>query len=160
MGTALRNTRLDRAALVEVISKGRPAKPIAMPAWSQENGGPLKKHQIEDMINFIQNWNPDYIKEAQAKHKTPAAPTATQVSPQEQGVSQGRELFASTGCAACHGPTAAGTGIAPDIVGKTKDEITKQVRSPRTPSMPAYLPSRLSDEDLDKIVAFITSLKK
>lgn len=159
MGPALRNTRLDREALNEVISKGRPSKPVAMPAWSQENGGPLKKHQVEDVVNFIKNWNPEYIKEAQSKHKTPAAPAA-QVSPQEQEVSRGKELFASNGCAACHGPAAAGTGIAPDIVGKTKDEITKQVRLPRTPAMPAYPLSRLSDEDLDKIVAFITSLKK
>lgn len=159
IGPALKSTRLDRAALVEVISKGRPAKPISMPAWSQENGGPLKKHQVEDVVDFIQNWSPDYIKEAQLKHKAPATPTA-QVSAQDQAVSQGKGLFTSVGCSACHGPSAGGTAIAPDITGKTRDEITKQVRSPRTPAMPAFLPSKLTDEDLDKIVAFIASLSK
>lgn len=164
VGPALRNARLDRAALVEVISKGRRSSPVSMPAWSQESGGPLKKNQIEDVVNFVQNWNPAYLEAAELKHKVaavPGAPAPGAPAPaQDQAVSEGSALFTSAGCAACHGPSASGTAIAPDITGKTRDEIIKQARSPRTPAMPAFPPSRLNDADLEKIVAFVASLKK
>lgn len=159
VGPALKGTRLDRAALIEIITKGRTAKPISMPAWSQESGGPLKKHQVEDVVNFIQNWNPDFIKQAQAKHKAPASPPV-QVESEDPVASQGKAYFISAGCSACHGPSAGGTAIAPDIRSKTGEEIIRQVRSPRTSAMPAFPISLISDADLDKIVTFIITLKK
>lgn len=163
IGPALRGTRLEREALKEVVSKGRSSKPVAMPAWAQENGGPLKKHQVEDVVNFILNWNPEFIEKAKTKHappaSAPASPAAT-VSPERKEIAEGKEIFASMGCSACHGPAAAGTNIAPNITDKTAEEITKQVRTPRTVAMPAYPVSRLSDEDLRKIIDFITGLNK
>ena len=163
VGPALRNTRLDKAALAEVIKKGRTARPVSMPAWSQENGGPLKKHQVEDVVNFIENWNPEYIKEAQLKHRTATEPStekpSTESSPAAQTISQGKELYVNLGCAACHGPEGKGV-IGPNIVGQTKDAIVSQVRKPRSPAMPAFSSERLSDSDLEKIVIFIGSLNK
>ncbi|GEM_PF-2455721 len=164
VGPSLKNTPLDRTALVEVISKGRRSSPVSMPAWSQESEGPLKKNQIEDVVNFIRNWNPAYVEAAELKHRVsavPGAPAPGAPAPaQDQEVSEGSALFTSAGCAACHGPSAVGTAAGPDITGKTRDEIIKQVRSPRTTAMPAFPPSRLSDADLDKILAFVASLKK
>ncbi|MAF84939.1 MAG: hypothetical protein CL875_00395 [Dehalococcoidales bacterium] len=54
VGPALRGTQLDSEALEKMISRGVPG--TAMLAWSQEEGGALKEHQIKDLVTFIKNW--------------------------------------------------------------------------------------------------------
>lgn len=160
IGPSVNNTRLNREVLKEVISKGRPSRPVAMPAWGQASGGPLKEHQIEDVVNFIKHWPPHLLKKAQEKHGGPASAPVTAPAPAEQDLSEGKKLYASMGCNACHGQDARGTSFAPGILGKSLEEITRQVRNPRTVAMPALPPDRLSEADLKKIAAFIASLGK
>ncbi len=69
---------------------------------------------------------------------------------------EGYELYQQVGCAQCHGAQGEG-GVGPPLAGHTPDAIIRQVRNP-VGAMPAYPPERLSDEDLNKIVAFIQAL--
>lgn len=72
-------------------------------------------------------------------------------------VEEGKILFAQKGCIACHGPEAEGTENAPALPGHTAEQIRRQVRDPLS-KMPAFTEQQVSDAELEKIVAFITSL--
>lgn len=85
-----------------------------------------------------------------------ATPRAGALSPEAE---QGKALFTSKGCAGCHGPNAEGSGVGPNLAGKTEAQVKKQVRTP-TGAMPAFTTAQVSDEELNKIAAFITSLKR
>lgn len=80
VGPALSNTKLEREALFKAISFGRLAQVIPMPALGVDMGGPLKKHQIEDIVNFIQNWEQSLIIKAHSKHASAAAPSEAVVA--------------------------------------------------------------------------------
>ena len=56
----LSKTLLEEAGLAKVISRGRPD--AGMPAWSDEEGGPLKKFEISDVIIFMKNWDQSLFK--------------------------------------------------------------------------------------------------
>ncbi len=47
--------------LFTTLKGGRPVSssywPQAMPAWSQEAGGPMRDDQLEDLVNYIMNWD-------------------------------------------------------------------------------------------------------
>ena len=53
IGPALKGTQLNKAALEKIIMRGIPG--TGMLAWVEEDGGPLKKHQIKDLVTFINN---------------------------------------------------------------------------------------------------------
>ena len=69
---------------------------------------------------------------------------------------EGYEIYQQVGCAQCHGVQGEG-GLGPPLAGHTPDAVIRQVRNP-VGNMPAFPPERLSDEDLQKIVAFILAL--
>ena len=73
-------------------------------------------------------------------------------------VAGGRKAYVSAGCSACHGMNAEGTDVGPSLGGHTAEQVHQQVRSPLA-QMPAYSPEKLSDEDLDKIAAYIAGLE-
>ncbi len=50
-GGAVKGSQLDEDVLEKIIARGISEK--GMPAWSEEEGGPLKKHQIQDIVTFI-----------------------------------------------------------------------------------------------------------
>ena len=74
IGPALNGTKLDEAALIKSISRGRPG--TAMMAWSADLDGPLKRHQITDLANFIKNWDNALVEAAERAHGAPAAVSA------------------------------------------------------------------------------------
>lgn len=156
IGPALNNTILDAGALTEVISKGKTGKITAMPAWSQEQGGPLKKHQIKDLVDFISNWHNEFLEDAERKHTVTAAAPLSQEKAQ---TARGKDLYMASGCSVCHGSSGGGTSFAPKVTGVSSDAIIKQVRTPRTSAMPSFSSAKLSDEELNAIVVFIDSLK-
>lgn len=90
----------------------------------------------------------------------PVAPTpAAQPAPAPAltpSVAQGKRVY-TTFCAACHGPEAQGTSLAPALPGHPGEVVKRQVRSPMG-SMPPFSPSIISDQDLDRIADFIASL--
>lgn len=72
-----------------------------MPAWSREVGGPLNKQQIDAVVSLIEGW---------------ASEAAEQpVEDVEDTPEAGAEVFASAGCATCHGADLEGTAAGPRI---------------------------------------------
>ncbi len=69
----------------------------------------------------------------------------------------GQQLFVDKGCAACHGQNAEGSDIAPALPGHTAEQVRRQVRNP-IGTMPRFGPERISDEELEELVEFITEL--
>jgi mono/diheme cytochrome c family protein len=93
----------------------------------------------------------------------PAAEVAEADHDEEEGgdlsaeAEAGFELYTTVGCAGCHG--AAGEGnVGPALAGHTREQVFRQVRTPQGDIMPAFSEDRLSDADVEKIVAWIDSL--
>lgn len=77
------------------IAAGRPG--TIMQPWSQEFGGPYRPDQIQDLTNFIMNWEAtagEYPKGVVTAEATPI--------PAAQMVVVGKELFQNLGCGSCH----------------------------------------------------------
>ena len=73
-------------------------------------------------------------------------------------VQDGRMLFFKYGCASCHGFQGEGAVVGKDLGSADAEEISEEVRQgPKT--MPAFLVSVLSDSDLQKLIAFLRSIK-
>ncbi len=71
-------------------------------------------------------------------------------------VDDGRALFFRFGCASCHGLKAQGGAVGPDLLDASASKIGREVRE-GPEGMPAYSTSSLSDEDVEKIIAFLKS---
>ena len=62
-----------------------------------------------------------------------------------------RDLFASTGCAECHGPDGEGSDtVATSLVGTRMiiQQFQTRVRNGRGSAMPAHTPDQISDEEI------------
>ncbi|HYI65611.1 MAG TPA: cytochrome c [Candidatus Limnocylindrales bacterium] len=82
-----------------VVASGNINSP--MPAWSYEVGGPLNEQQIEAVVSLVESW---------------AAAAADQpLEEVEDTPEAGAEVYATAGCASCHGPDLTGTPAGPDI---------------------------------------------
>ena len=55
VGPALIGTKLSDNDLAKIIARGVPG--TAMLAWGKEDDGPLKEHQIKDLVTFLRNWD-------------------------------------------------------------------------------------------------------
>jgi S-disulfanyl-L-cysteine oxidoreductase SoxD len=95
-----------------------------------------------------------------------AAPTTTQsgVYTADQA-QQGKALYTSTACAACHGPSLQGAGQNPPLAGKDfltnwTDQTVADLFSKIQTTMPATKPGSLKPEETAQIVAYILSANK
>lgn len=71
-------------------------------------------------------------------------------------VEEGRALFFQYGCVSCHGLGGRGGVVGDDLEDVSMSDVLEEVRDgPK--GMPAFVNSVLSDEDLEKIAAFLTS---
>ncbi|MBI4216464.1 MAG: cytochrome c [Chloroflexi bacterium] len=161
VGPRLRDTAYEEAALGKIISRGRPG--TVMPAWSSEEGGALKEHQIAEIAFLLKHWDDAVVDEAYklAHGAVPTPTTATKVTPStgqgEKFIAQGQALFTEKGCVICHGLGAGGTGLAPSIKRRPPEVVRRQVRNP-VGKMPTFPADRLSDTELDAIIAYLNSL--
>src|SRR5690348_5435533 len=73
-------------------------------------------------------------------------------------IERGQEVFLTMGCTACHGQNAEGTSLAPALAGHSEFAVRRQLRAP-VGIMPVYSPEMISAEDVDALVAYITSLE-
>ncbi|MBI3961974.1 MAG: c-type cytochrome [Deinococcus sp.] len=75
----------------DLIANGKAG--TAMPAWAEDNGGPLREVDIAALVAFIRSWQP----------------TAPEIPSQTTGGSpaRGSRLYAAT-CVVCHGPNGEG----------------------------------------------------
>ena len=107
-----------------------------------------------------------------------AAPAPQQQATLAPGVTQaqfdqGRQLFTGAGgCQACHGPTATGTQLAPDLTddtwinisGPVMEEITQLIRTgvAQPKEHPAPMPpmggANLNDEQIQALAAYVASI--
>jgi mono/diheme cytochrome c family protein len=71
----------------------------AMPAWSDQYGGPLRPDQINDISTFILNWEATALEEVVIESL--ATPTP---SPEESNdpVARGQQVYLDRGCGGCH----------------------------------------------------------
>jgi mono/diheme cytochrome c family protein len=97
------NWRGSKEAFIEsVLASGRPG--TQMPTWSENFGGPLRNDQIENVAQFVLNYETEELCAAplvtydwQATHAEYSAEF-----PEGDPV-HGEELFLSYGCTGCHG---------------------------------------------------------
>jgi len=180
------------------ITAGRPVKtnpayPNPMPTWGQIFGGPLRPDQIDNLTNFIMSWQDQALAGgAAAGAGVPAAPvqavgTALDTTLPQGNVDNGKNLFTTQGCAACHslkpgekivGPSLAGIATragdtikAPDYKGKaTTGElyIRESIVQPGAYVTPGYpdgvMPkdfgtAKLTAQDLADLIAFLLTNK-
>jgi mono/diheme cytochrome c family protein len=103
--------------------KTNPAYPNPMPTWGQIFGGPLRPDQIDNLTNFIMNWQDQALTGgAVAGAGGPAAPIqAVGVAldtPLPQGnADNGKSLFTAQGCAACHSLKPGEKIVGPSLAG-------------------------------------------
>jgi mono/diheme cytochrome c family protein len=111
----------DFDMLAKVVARGRTG--TAMPAWSQEDAGPLSNYQISQVVTLIQtsDWQATAHRVADLglepsltiRSAADAAALAQVVSLSNGDQhAQALPLFAAN-CVACHGADGAGTAIAP-----------------------------------------------
>lgn len=114
------------------IAGGRPRAsaafadyPNRMPTWSQQYGGPLRPDQIENLVDFIMNWESTALAEAQASPAAPVEAVGTDVNTAlpPGDAARGEALFRGQGvggnypCSACHSLTAGQTLVGPSLAG-------------------------------------------
>ena len=148
IGPVLRGTQLDENILEKMIARGIPG--TAMAAWSDEEGGFLKNHNIKDLVTFIKDWDDTLSGEpVSTPQETPAAETIT-----------GGELF-SASCVACHGVnrqgiSGLGPAVTPDSLSALSDDETKDtILNGRTGTVMPAFESTLTSEEIDVLLQFI-----
>jgi len=147
----------------DTIAKGVEGSP--MPAWSQENGGPLSSEEIEAVVYYILSWQTGGVPQI-----TPLVPTATareEISPVpdvEGDPNNGAVLF-DQNCTVCHG--ANGEGRIGATLAKAwpsfradlsiKATIERGVENSPMLAWSQENGGPLSDAEIDDLVAFVLS---
>lgn len=100
--------------------------PQRMPTWSQEFGGPLRPDQIENVVDYVMNWEAAAKAEAAAATPTPnpnAVGTDINVELPKGDAANGEKLFTGKGpggnyaCSACHSLEVNKTVVGPSLAG-------------------------------------------
>ena len=115
IGPALKGTQLDEDNLEKIIARGIPE--TTMVAWGEDDDGPLRGHQIEDLVTFIRNWDSALVtateEEAGADTLAPQPPP-TATTPTEAG-----QVIFEQSCKSCH-TIGGGRIVGPDLKGITE----------------------------------------
>ena len=75
------------------VGGGKPA----MPAWSQQFGGPLREDQVRNLATYILNWEATALGDVELAELPTPTPGA-EVDP----LARGEQIFVSSGCGGCH----------------------------------------------------------
>lgn len=146
-----------------VIANGVPGS--AMPAWSQEKGGPLSEAQIEALVAYILSWESGepfvYQPPATATPRPPITPL-----PEIEGDPNRGALLYDQNCAVCHGADGkgrVGAALARDWPAIRPEIPIRNVVANGVPGsvMPAWSQAQggpLSDQDIADVTAFILTL--
>ncbi len=145
------------------ISAGHPNQ--NMPSWADDYGGPLRDDQVEDLVQFVMNWQgpqPPGVRGEVVATPTPA-PEATAEAPTgpvEPGdPERGGELFANT-CASCHNTDAKGGALGPslvrpDIAAQDDDFFRETIINGRPGTAMPPWGGTLSAQDIEDIIAWL-----
>lgn len=155
----------------EFAGQGSPA----MPAWSDQYGGPLRPDQIQNVATFILNWESTALDEFVLEEL--ATPTP---SPEEEAdpVTRGQRVYLERGCGGCHTIEGLSAGtVGPDqtnigSVAETRvpgmsaeDYILESILDPSAfvvdgfpdDVMPKNYSELLASEEISDLVAFFLS---
>lgn len=145
-----------------VIETGVPGSP--MPAWSQEEGGPLTDAEIEALTVYILSWETGGIPPVSSMATPTPRPPITPVPEVEGDPNRGAVLYGEN-CAVCHGPNGEGRvgavlakdwpSIRPDL--RVKGVIEAGVPGSPMPAWSQQQGGPLTDAEINDIVAFILS---
>ncbi len=145
--------RLADADLARTIAQGVPG--TLMAGW----GNALSEQEIADLVAVIRRWGDLQT----AGLALPAIEIAAAPATPEM-IAAGQQLF-SVACTNCHGRSAQGTRMAPALynrtfLSQTPDAAIYQIIANGVPGtfMPAW-GGRLSDADLNALVAYLRSLE-
>ncbi len=170
--------------IFQTISAGRPG--TLMPTWSEQFGGPMEQHQIEQLTTYILNWSEDpALCGDQAVVEAVDWPDSVEDLP-EGDVANGEDLYQINGCFACHGqiddPASAVVGphqgniansAATRIPGMSAEQYIYEsildpnaFITPECPNGPCNDPSQmrldyggvLDEQDMADLVAFLITL--
>lgn len=158
----------DVQALSKIIARGLPN--TAMPAWSEEDGGPLNSNQVERLANLILDG--DWMQTQDRVVNlglAPRVPFTTQPDPKilnelqnlpnGEMLTQGVTIFAEQ-CVACHGADGLGSSLAPGlndpvIREKSVEDLERSIRYGIAGTNMAAWSSRLADDDIAGLVELI-----
>ncbi|RPI32744.1 MAG: hypothetical protein EHM70_08140 [Chloroflexota bacterium] len=136
-----------------------------MPAWSQENGGPLSDEEIEALVVYILSWETGGVPQLTPGPTATARPPISPVPEVEGDPNQGAVLF-DQNCAVCHGPDGRGrvganlardwSSIRPDL--QVKTTIEKGVEGSAMPAWSQENGGPLSEQEINHLVAFVVTL--
>jgi mono/diheme cytochrome c family protein len=156
------------ADLVKTIARGR--FNTAMPAWSQEDGGPLSDYQVSEMVRLVQSGNWSTTKDRVVNlGLAPLVPFTTEPEPallEQVGtlpdgatLQTAIKIFAAQ-CVSCHGADGLGTKIAPALNDplvreKTADELTRTVTFGRAGTLMAGWNNVLKPEEITAMVTLV-----
>lgn len=162
IGPPLKDSQLDEETLEKIIARG--VAGTAMPAFGEEDGGLLKRHQIKYLVTFIRNLNQSLIESPSAP--TPAlapSPTETPVPTQAPVESledikydpntpdnillSGKRTFQSS-CSACHDLSSAQV-----IKDFASDEALLEVAIPMTKL------AELSIDHAEKVIRYLIAVR-
>ena len=150
------------AALTQTISQGIDG--TVMPAWSENEGGPLSDQDIEDIVAYI---------DSSFQGTEPIQPAPTYDPPDIEPLpdvsgdpSQGAAVYQAN-CVMCHGPEGRGRFGAPlakSWPGNQPDVYVHEVVSDGIDgsTMPAWSQEQggpLTSQDIDNVTAYVLSLE-
>ncbi len=172
--------------IIATISTGRPVSTRpdqypgggspAMPAWSEEYGGPLREDQIRNIAAFIMNWKPIALGQAEIAELPTPTPRPEEA---DNPIARGQRVFTERGCGGCHTIQGLSAGtLAPNLtqIGKVaasrkpdlsaEEYIRESILTPTAfvvegyqPIMPQNYGEQLSQQELDDLVAFLLAQK-
>ena len=145
-----------------IIENGVQGSP--MPAWSQENGGPLNQEQIDALVFYILSWQTGGFPTFAPTPTFRAVVPITPVPEVEGDPNNGAVLFAHN-CAVCHGPQGEGRigatliknwpSIRPDLTVKTT--IRTGIPGSVMPAWSKENGGPLGESEINDLTAFILS---
>lgn len=71
----------------------------AMPAWSDQYGGPLRPDQIQNIATFVMNWESTAAEGMVIEALPTPTPSAEELA---DPVARGRQVYLDRGCGGCH----------------------------------------------------------
>jgi mono/diheme cytochrome c family protein len=147
---------------------------VAMPAWSQAYGGPLRPDEVKNLAAFVRNWEATALGQFEA---TPLVVPTPERGSSEAQVTRGSQVFHKAGCAECHtvtgnrddqtGPSLSRIAVTARtrVAGYSAEEYLREsILIPNAFVVPGYAPSLgcggvLTHEQLDDLVSYLLSLE-
>lgn len=111
----------------QYVGNGRPA----MPSWSEEYGGPFRIDQIDNLADFILNWEEEALAQPDVT-PSPIQGVGTDITIElpEGDAARGEQLALAQGCSGCHisqqiGPAWPPTDSQPGIGARAEERFTQ-----------------------------------